>query len=380
MQVQRMNNLGKVSALMERRRWLATASALALTSSILRRPARAQERVDALYVEDDVDRAVKRGVEFLVARQNARDGSIYDRGHGITMTALSVMAMASIGNGPTDDTPVGKAMRAALDFVLLDRHQDARGYFGDQDGSRMYGHGIITLMLTEMLGMGATAEQNAKIHQALVRAIELILLAQAVPKQGKLKGGWRYGPNDADSDLSVSVWQLMALRSAKNDGLDVPGQAIDDAIKYLENSFTEQPGRDNQGESKANGFSYTPGNYHPTFTMTAAGLLAMHVCGQYDSPMVLSAAKWLLEHPPKVSERFFYYGIYYYAQGMYQAAGEYAETAERLTRELLVNEQKGDGSWSARGGEELNHGNVYSTSLAILSLSVRYHYLPIYQR
>ncbi len=366
--------------LFHRRRWMATTAALALSTSMSRRSSVAQERIDALYVEDDVDRAVKRGVEYLVGRQNPKDGSIYDRGHGIAMTALSVMAMASIGNGPTDDTPAGKAMRTALDYVLLDRHQDAKGYFGDQDGSRMYGHGIITLMLTEMLGMGATVEQNAKIHHALVRAIELILVSQAVPKGTKLQGGWRYAPSDRDSDLSVSVWQLMALRSGKNDGLDVPGEAIDDAIGYLENSFTQQPGRNDAGEPRASGFSYTPGSNHPTFTMTAAGLLAMHVCGQYDSPMVLSAAKWLLEHPPKVSERFFYYGIYYYAQGMYQAAGVYAETAERLTREILLNEQRGDGSWAARGGEELNVGNVYSTSLAILSLSVRYHYLPIYQR
>jgi hypothetical protein len=88
----------------------------------------------------------------------------------------------------------------------------------------------------------------------------------------------------------------------------------------------------------------------------------------------------LLEHPPKFNERFFYYGIYYYAQGMHQAGGEFAETADRITRELLVEEQSRDGSWLGRNGEEKNVGAVYSTCLAILSLSVRYHYLPIYQR
>ena len=39
-----------------------------------------------------------------------------------------------------------------------------------------------------------------------------------------------------------------------------------------------------------------------------------------------------------------------------------------------------DGAWLARNGEERNVGTVYATSLSILSLSVRYHYLPIYQR
>ena len=39
--------------------------------------------------------------------------------------------------------------------------------------------------------------------------------------------------------------------------------------------------------------------------------------------------------------------------------------------------QRSDGSWAGNGQE---HDPVYSTSLAILALSVRYHYLPIYQR
>ena len=47
-------------------------------------------------------------------------------------------------------------MKHALDYVLLPENQDATGYFGKADGSRMYGHGITTLMLAEMLGMGST--------------------------------------------------------------------------------------------------------------------------------------------------------------------------------------------------------------------------------
>ena len=51
-----------------------------------------------------------------------------------------------------------------------------------------------------------------------------------------------------------------------------------------------------------------------------------------------------------------------------------------MVPKLLLDAQRGNGSWLARGGEERNVGAVYSTALAILSLSVRYHYLPIYQR
>ena len=114
--------------------------------------------------------------------------------------------------------------------------------------------------------------------------------------------------------------------------------------------------------------------------MTSAGLLALQVCGKYDSPMVAGSAEWLLQHPAKINERFFFYGTYYYAQGMHQVGGKYAKDAEKRVREILVPAQRDDGSWQGRGGEEQNVGRVYATSLAVLSLSVRYHYLPIYQR
>ena len=365
----------------DRRRWfLSAASAAAHAAVVLHAKAiSAQDNPASLYLADDVDRSVESGIQFLVSQQRD-DGAITDRGHEVAMTSLAIMAMASLGTEPIGVSEAGRAMGRAIDFVLDSRNRDMEGYFGSRDGSRMYGHGITTLMLTEILGMGATPEQNEKIHEALSEAIKLILAAQKVSKSEKLKGGWRYTPNSRDSDLSVSVWQLMALRSAKNDGLDVPGEAIDSALGYLRHSYSSPIDRDGTPRDKISGFSYTPGTFHPSFTMTAAGLLAMQVCGQYDSPLVRGASEWLMQHSPKPSERFFFYGIYYYAQGMHQAGGKYADRSDKLVPELLLPMQRSDGGWLARGGEERNVGAVYATALAILSLSVRYHYLPIYQR
>ncbi len=360
---------------MNRRGWMLGVAAGAMQVG----SASAQENPASLYLADDVDRSVKSGIDFLVSQQR-EDGAIADRGHEVAMSALAIMAMASLGTEPIGTSEAGRAMQRAINFVLDRRNQDMEGYFGARDGSRMYGHGITTLMLTEILGMGATPEQNEKIHKALGDAIKLILAAQNVSKSEKLQGGWRYTPSSRDSDLSVSVWQLMALRSAKNDGLDVPGEAIDKALQYLRYSYASPLERDGTPRDKISGFSYTPGTFHPSFTMTAAGLLAMQVCGQYDSALVKGASEWLLQHPPKPNERFFFYGVYYYAQGMHQAGGKYGERADELVPELLLPMQRSDGAWLARGGEERNVGGVYATALSILSLSVRYHYLPIYQR
>lgn len=331
------------------------------------------------FQKDQVDIAVDQAIAWLVSQQK-ENGSITDKSHDTTMTALAIMAMASVGIQPADPTPQGEAMQRALAFVLQDDRQDDKGYFGQKDGSRMYGHGIITLMITEMLGMSTSEEHDKLLHERGQKAIDLILSAQKEDKPVNDRGGWRYNPNSRDADLSVSVWQVMALRSAKNDGLQVPAAAIHDAVSYLKRSYSSPLDRNGLPGDEAGGFCYEPGRRNPTYTMTAAGLLAMQVCGEYDSPLVAGAADWLLEHPPQWKERFCMYGTYYYAQGMYQKGGEHAKTARRLVQEMLLEKQAGDGSWEAQNGEERNAGKVYATAMAVLSLSVKYHYLPIYQK
>jgi hypothetical protein len=79
-------------------------------------------------------------------------------------------------------------------------------------------------------------------------------------------------------------------------------------------------------------------------------------------------------------ERWFFYLTYYYAQGMYQRGGKYADEAKRLVAESVLPLQARDGSWEGMGGEERQGGKIYATSMAVLSLAVRNHYLPIYQR
>ena len=223
--------------------------------------------------KNKVHTAIERGLEFLASKQRD-DGSITDRQYDTTMTSLAIMAFASTGTTPNTAGEHGDVARRALDFVLRDGRQDDKGYFGNRDGSRMYGHGITTLMLTEMVGMGASEEQDEKIHRRCQAAIDLILSAQRQRKsRSSYRGGWRYTPNSNDADLSVSVWQLMALRSAKNDGLNVPSEAIADAINYLKRSYSSR--LDTQGmplENKA-GFCYLPEARNPSFTMDFSGIV-----------------------------------------------------------------------------------------------------------
>ncbi len=344
--------------------------------------------------KDAVDVAVNNGVAFLITQQN-EDGSFVDkRGrdqHHSVMTALALMSMASVGHLPSDQTVEGEAMRRAIEFLVREDRQDQEGYFGRKDGSRMYGHGIITLSLSEMLGMGVNKRQDDLIRQRCVKAVELILRSQRVRKHAvKFQGGWRYTPTSGDADLSVTVWQTMALRSAKNAGMPVPKQAIDEAVKYLKMSYkSERDAAGNPTDMKS-GFGYQPGR-GPEFATAAAGLLALQVCGEYEAPEVIGVTDWLMElthatapdgrrrQSVDYGSKWFFYGTYYYAQGMQKRGKTHAQKASLFTRGLLLPRQESDGAWISGDSQERSAGRIYSTSMAILCLSVKYHYLPIFQ-
>lgn len=312
------------------------------------------------------------------SNQQPRPGDVPS--HSAAMTSLALMGLASVGHLPGTSSPESIAAQKGLKFIVDHVEPDENGYLGRSDRSRMYGHGIMTLMLTEMLGMSPDEATDKKVREMAEKGIKLILRAQQTPKSEANRGGWRYEPSSSDSDISVSVWQLMSLRAAKNSGIEVPKEAIDNAIAYIKRSYRAE--RDSNGQLKQleAAFSYEPYGGRQTFSTTAAGLLSLQVAGQYDTPEVLGSSNWLLKFPPEVNEPWFFYGCYYYAQGMYQRGGDHAATARQKTEQMLVASQSPEGAWFPRNGNEKSAGPVYATSLALLSLSVYHHFLPIYQK
>ena len=314
-----------------------------------------------------VDNAVLRGLTYLSQVQKPSGAWETDSfGESTASTSLAVMAYLSAGYVPGEG-PYGKQMSRGIRWVV--EHQEDNGMLVHRKShGPMYSHGISTLMLAEVVGM--VEESDAKnVRRALERAILLILKSQAQNKQHRHAGGWRYQIDSKDSDLSVTGWQVLALRAAKDVGCDVPAEAIDDAIDYV----NQCAARDNRG------FGYQPGN-GATPTLTGVGILALEVCGDHHSPAALGGADYLLERPLTPGSNYFYYGVYYTAVGMFKVGGTYGDATREHTVEMLLKLQQPDGSWISDHSTERRVGAVYSSSLSILALAIDYRYLPIYQR
>jgi hypothetical protein len=318
--------------------------------------------------EQAVDASIARALNFL-ATQQQDDGSWRTEawGESTAITALAVMSFLAAGHVPNEG-PYGERIRKAVMWVV--DLQEANGMLVNlaRTHGPMYSHGICTLMLAEVAGMMGEADAP-KVRRALERAIRLILESQQYEKNDRHAGGWRYQVDSRDSDLSVTGWQVMALRAAKDIGCDVPANSIDYAIQYVKNCSV----RGNKG------FGYQPGN-GPTPTLTGTGITCLEVCGAHHTQEAMDGAIWLGSNPLRERDSYFYYGVYYTGVGMYKIGGDHAMKSRKHLVDTLLPIQDADGGWTPTHGSERGAGRIYSTSLSVLALAIEYGYLPIYQR
>jgi hypothetical protein len=328
------------------------------------RPVRAADEPRA----PEVDAAVNKALAYLRQSQQ-RDGCWLAAGFGAAqspgVTGLCVMAFLSAGHTPTEG-PHAPAITAGIRWVL--RQQQRNGVIGASDAFDMYHHGICTLMLAEVVGMtdGSLADE---IRQKLVKAVELILRAQRTSGVGR--GGWRYTVVGTDADLSVTGWQLLALRAARNVGCDVPSAAIDRAIDYVKNCYDDTRGA----------FAYMPASYL-TIPCTGTGVLCLELAGKvsHRARESLRAGSYILRNPPALDQPHCFYGLYYCSQAMFQLGENYWDAYRAKLLDLMLKSQQMNGSWVGKDLEAQRAGGQYSTAMAVLALTVEYRLLPIYQR
>lgn len=316
---------------------------------------------------DDVDKAIERALQFLVSNQKP-DGSFPGAyGNSAAIPALAGMAFLSKGHLP-GSAPYSAAIDKCLDRVLsladMRGKPRWRGYMGG-DG-RMYSHSIATLFLSEISGM-VDDERQKRIDEILPFAVKVIVDAQNVRKAAAYVGGWRYSPDATDSDLSCSGWALMALRSAKLNGADIPDEAIEKAVLYIKRS-----------QNSSGAFSYQGNGGGSGETLSGAAILCLELCGRHLDPASLKAAGFLEGRFERALSGGGYrcYGLYYTAQGLFQLGGDLWKRFEKWMYGANLPKQRPDGSWP---GDAVSSA-AYSTAMTVLAFTVPYRMLPIYQR
>ncbi len=316
-------------------------------------------------ITPELDRAVTEGLAWLASQQN-QDGSFnggtrYGRHVGITaLVCLSFMADGHMpGRGG-----YGEVISRGLDFIISNVAETGL-LAADTSHGPMYGHGFAALFLGEVYGMtagGPDVAQAERLYEALVKAVRLIVQTQ------NADGGWRYNPVPYDADISVTICQIMALRSARNAGIEVPKQTIDKAVEYVRRC-----------QNVDGGFKYQLTSGGSAWPRSAAGVASLYYAGIYEDQAIDLGLGYLMQRaqPGRNTRQgaHYYYGHYYAVQTMYLAGGEYWAEWWPAIREELLRLRVSDGYW-----DDQHAGSSYGTAMALIILQMPKRYLPIFQK
>ncbi len=321
--------------------------------------------------------------------QCGREKSGRCEGHGtpeydVGVTGLSLEAF--LGSGYTHKTGDYK-LTVNRGVQWLRSVQGADGCFGEKTGHFMYNHALATYAMAEAWLM----EDDSDLRGNVQKAVDFLVAAQ---NPGL---GWRYqnynqtgaSEQGGNNDSSVTGWVVMALKSAKNGGIEVPETVFQGANAWLDQCQTAS------GDYQVTYGYYGPGKfvYNQPYVTTAAGMIIRQFTGSGNQS---AGIETLMGHLPAWGQCNMY-EWYYAALAISQVDapnGANWRTYNTALKTTLCDNQCGatqrnrpgerdtccDGSWDPVCTWGSQGGRVYTTACGALCLEVYYRYLPMEER
>ncbi len=348
---------------------------------------------------ESVNESVERALAWLASRQQP-DGSFPTLQQGQPgVTSLCTLAYLAQGHLPGEGQ-YGVVLADSLDYVISCQKRSGLLASAAPNSSSIsrkvgreigitasYNHAIAGLVLCESYAMSGSKTAQ-ELQPVIEKALKVSFTMHDWPKDRNIDfGGWRYldDPHNVDSDLSITGWHLMFLRSAKNAGFEVDEARIERAIGYVRRCF------DQDQRTFVYDLAYRRGRC--SRAMAGAGILALAHSGLHHTPEAQQAGDWILisgfqdynaagKIPSSSSggNRYFY-GLLMCSQAMYQLGDRHWREFFPPTAAVLVKNQHVDGSWDREHyRNDQRWGTAYTTAIGVLALSASNQLLPIFQR
>jgi hypothetical protein len=274
------------------------------------------------------------------------------------MTGMALLCY--LGHCELQDSPeFGPTVQKAIKFITSTTPEPKI----DQRGS--YSHPIRTYALCEAY----TMTKIKRLEEFAKRATIHIINGQ------NENGGWAYafgkGPA-AHTDLSVTGWNIQALKAAAYTGIEISGldEAMDKAIAYVKKC------QDSKGA-----FGYKMGSNGKS-SLTGTGILSLQIWKNAKSEEAKKGLEWIVQNEAVKTDwsTINVYGWYYHAQACFQATGvsggaKYWKAWNKDFQKTVTSNQAADGHWP-HGKHFHGDTDIYRTTMAILMLEVYYRYMP----
>ncbi|GAB5405080.1 MAG: terpene cyclase/mutase family protein [Aureliella sp.] len=274
-------------------------------------------------------------------------------------TGLALLAFLGAGYTHQDGKYKDTVNRGVYFLYQIMEDTPQGGSFLYTSDRGMYNHGIAAFAMCEAYQM--TLDPDLK--RAAQRAVDFIVSAQ------NYVGGWGYLPAKP-GDLTISGWQVMALKSAHAAGLDIPAPVTFRLDEFLKTQRLED----------THFYGYRRPEKSPT--CTAIGNLIRLFRGTSTSdPDILAASEFLQGRGRSDNDVYFNYYVSLY---LFHIGGPIWESWNAPVRDHLINTQATGGheagSWYFDNQYGKEGGRLYTTAMAAMTLEVYYRYSPIYQQ
>jgi hypothetical protein len=292
----------------------------------------------------------------------------------LAATAMALLAFQGFGVTPNSEHPMFSefGMPVQKGWEWLREHQNPDGSFfspSAPSNHRFYTHALCTIALCELLIM--TGDES--LRESAQRAIDYCVHYQSIQS-----GGWRYFPDrfSDQSDVSVTGWVVLALKSGEAAGLTVPARTYDRVMDFLDAMMVGYQ------------YRYRYDEPEPRLAMTAQALLCRILLGwERDDPRLAAGVRILLENPPSFDDHYLRDSYYWFfaTQTLYHYGGNEWQTWNSLMRDELLRNQvrlgSEAGSWNPHRPARdrwLQYGRLYSTCMSLYILEVYYRHTRIF--
>lgn len=318
----------------------------------------------------EVEPLFERGSKFLVESQKD-DGSWKAQSsfgsNGTGVASLCILALLSTGEDPNFGQH-GPAVRRGLEYLLTKQNKKS-----GMMGGNAYDFGFTMLALAEAYGAvddDLLFGTDLKNRRTIGEALELCVKAGCTMKhKTELVGhGWNSTAGQGGiPDTSVAGSVLIGLLAARNAGIEVSDDVMNRANKYFRKMTTK---------SGTVGYFQTRGNdYGNSTARSSITALVLAIGKQKSCKEYAATSKFIARDLEQRYQTHPLYGDYYQAQALFQVDYKAWQSwnRERIRQTVLLANEDGSIGRSPVGP-------AYSTAMSMLTLALNYRFLPIYER
>ena len=328
------------------------------------------------------EEAVVKSLRWLKKQQNG-NGSWGEGQFRASMTGISLLAYLAHCETPLSEE-FGENVLKGISF-LVDLGMK-NPVLSEQPALKeiCYDHAVATYALCEAYTFCKQIDipSISNLEKVVVKAVDRIIDAQCP------NGGWGYSYNNKinpDIDLSVTGWNVQALKAAEHGGVRPTKGEIRSTLRKASSYVRKNVMPDGK-------FSYKENGNMPRSSLVGVGVLSLQMTGNGSDSAARKGLDWMLKNTNQpfnwkannTSSNL--YQHYYGVQAAMNRGGDVWKAYNKAFRDSTLGAQATDGSFTPNGfpgpgglvnsnGGSIND-KIYRQCLATLMLEVYYRFLP----